>query len=598
MRFEERVKAGFLQDKGKELVKAPILDCCEPGRPLFARTYSYSVINFAMRVFYLEEEQFYEDANKALEENCRLYIDNKECRDDRDSFYWSIDIFTRIVEYYGRKGTKAPGRLSPEAEELFLEMAYCWCRNNSASDKAEYTESMTWHVWESENHHIQLFSTAWQLSKILKESEYGAKLRYDDGRSASEHFAMWNEYVRHWLSQRAKKSLFVEAANGDYACETLKGIYNIYDFTEDITMKRLAKNLLDLYWATWAEEQINGVRGGGKTRVYPDWLVRGSDGLKNWAYYTFGIGELQPVHQNDYTIMTSAYRPDEMVSMIADGKKGCYEIESRPLGLAKEGYYVNPDYRLKTDWGGIYRYSYVTDAFIMGTIMTPACKYEDWTLISSQNRFQGAIFASDIDARIVPVPECLASDRTPIMRSYNQFYSAQRKGTLLTRKLNTAVDVGTMRIWFSNAGGLSNIVETEGWIFTATQGAYGAVKVILGGYEKVYTEKGLWIVCEEEYTPVILEVKASDEYEDFDSFAQNVIQTKLECGEKEVVYCSLDKDIFRFDHDYRVLPTINGEPAVKIIDKSFHSPYVQSDWDSGVVELKYMDKRKVLDFRF
>lgn len=594
--FSERAKQGFNENKGKPLVKAEILDCCEPGRPLFARTYSYSVINFAMRVFWLGEEEYYDTANEALIENCDVYIDHKECRDDRDSFYWSIDVFTRIVEFFGKNGTIAPGRLSEAAEKKFIEMSYCWCKNNSDPAKAEFKECKTWNVWESENHHIQTFSTAWHLSKLMMADEHGSARVYDDGRCAESHYKMWSEYIKQWLSERAKKSLFVESANGDYACETLKGVYNIYDFTDDTKMKELAKNLLDLYWATWAEEQINGVRGGGKTRVYPDWLVRGEDGLKNWAYYTLGIGTLQPVHHNDYTIMTSTYRPDDIVAELAYGKKGTYEIKSRPLGLAKPGYYLNPDYRLRTDWGGIYRYSYVTEHFIIGTLMAEAHDFEDWTLISSQNRFQGVIFSSDKDARIAPVPQCMASDSTPIMRSYNQHYSVQSKGTLITRKLNTSVDVGTMRVWFSNAGGVSNITEENGWIFSKTDGAYAAVKVIDGGYTVNKEEKGLWVECEKEYSPVILEVADISKYESFDEFKTAIFDTKLKEDNSGWYYTSIYGDDFVFYKDFRAMPVINGKESVQQIGKAFESPYIDSDWNSGIVRIRYGESERVLDF--
>ena len=46
-----------------------------------------------------------------------------------------------------------------------------------------------------------------------------------------------------------------------------QGIYNFRDFADDPTLRIRAGLLLDLYWATWGQEQINGVRGGGKTRV-------------------------------------------------------------------------------------------------------------------------------------------------------------------------------------------------------------------------------------------------------------------------------------------------------------------------------------------
>ena len=70
-------------------------------RPEIANTFSYSIANFAMRVFTLEEEERYEEANQAIIRNCEYYETHQGVRDDRDSYYWSICLFLRILKKYG-----------------------------------------------------------------------------------------------------------------------------------------------------------------------------------------------------------------------------------------------------------------------------------------------------------------------------------------------------------------------------------------------------------------------------------------------------------------------------------------------------------------
>ena len=599
MDFQQRVKECFLTEKGTPLKKAKILDCCEPGRPLFARTYSYSIINFAMRVFYLGEKDYFQEANDALLENCRFYIDNKICRDDRDSFYWSIDIFCRIVEFFGSHGSVTPGLLYRSTEEKFLEMAYCWCKNNSVPDMWEYKKCGTWNVHESENHHSQGFTTCWHLSKLMMQDAFSCDWKYDDGRTAKEHFLNWSEYINVWISERARKSLFVECANGHYACETLKGIYNVFDFTPDEKTKRLARNLLDLYYATWAEEQLNGVRGGGKTRIYPNLSIKGNDGIRGWMYYYLGIGQKRTPGGNDYTVMTSAYRPLDIIAKLAlrPQQRGAYEIKSQPLGLCEKGYYRNPDYRLKRDSGGICRYSYATEKYIIGSLITAPREFTDWTLISSQNRFQGVIFGSHPDARIVPIPECLASDKTPIMRSYNQHYSAQRKSCLITQKLETSVDTGPMRVFFSRAGELDRLIEKNGWLFSRTEGAFAAVYIADGGYELISTDAGVYAVCKNQYSPVILETALESESAELDAFIDAILKNPLTQSEALLRYTSLNGDEFEFRKDYSALPTINGKAALQQSDMAFESPFVRGKWNEGIVTVSFDGETKTLDFR-
>jgi len=47
-------------------------------------------------------------------------------------FYWSMDTLCRIVEFYGREGSRRAGRLSNEAEGAALEMMWLWAKENSA----------------------------------------------------------------------------------------------------------------------------------------------------------------------------------------------------------------------------------------------------------------------------------------------------------------------------------------------------------------------------------------------------------------------------------------------------------------------------------
>jgi len=596
--FEEKVKKAFLMNKGKSLEKKEILPYAEPGRPTFAREYSYSIINFAFRVFWLEEKEFYFQANEELRENCRFYIKDEDCRNDRDSFYWSIDVFCRIVEFFGAKGSIRSGVLEAETEKLFLDMAYLWCKNNSIMTRADFSENRTWHVWESENHHVQGFTTAWQLSRFLMTSEKYRDKYYDDGKLPREHYEAWNLYIQEWCRQRAKKSLFIEVANGNYAAETLKGIYNVLDFSPDPATRKLAAALLDLYWASWAEEQINGVRGGGKTRVYPHWTRVGSDGIGQWSKFYMGEEEIVSLRGNDYTVMSSTYRIPELICELALSaeERGTYEIIQRPLGLAEKGFYINPDYHVVKDWGGIVRYSYVTPKFIMGSLMTEVRPMEDWTLLSSQNRFQGVIFASHTDARIVPVPECLTSDATPVNRSYNQHYSAQRKGTLITQKIPTCEDVGAMRIFISDAGSLRDYLVEGQWIFTKTAGAYAAIRIVDGGFYEEETDKGCYLVCENQWSPVILEVAEENGKLSFEDFKKTVQKLSLEMTETGIVYRSYYGDKFNFSTDFSSVPCINGQPTIKKPAKAFDSPFIQEDWDSGEVTIRFRDKQIQLNF--
>ena len=431
--FESRREAMIrsLADKPfRPAAKRPPL---KPGRGRYTRQYSYSVTDFAMKSYWLNQQL--PEANAALTENCRFYIQNPAERNDRDSFYWASDVICRMVELFGSHGSIAAGRMDAATQDAVLEMAWLYCLDNSLLADAETSKSKTWYIRESENHHLQHFSTCWHFTKFLQDAPPYQTRRLQDGQTAAAHFRAWTQYAKEYLAQRARKGLFVEIASTGYGFQSLKCIYGFYDFADDPVLQQRAGYFLDLFWADWAQEQIDGVRGGGKTRIYQDLnsQVQINDRTAEMAKYYLGTGNLVPPSGNLYSPLTSAYRLPLVVMDIALDRegRGVYEVKERRMGLAQAGYYTPPAYRLRTDFGGILRYSYCTPDFIMGTLMHQARPLEDWVMISSQNRWHGVIFHGHPNARIYP--QCrAAADR----RTLNQQWSVQRQGTLIAQKLD------------------------------------------------------------------------------------------------------------------------------------------------------------------
>lgn len=591
--FETRRDEAFEQLRGKPLVVAKKEPPLSPDRTLYTRKFSFSLLNFALKSFWLNEQ--IELANKALDENSDYYTDNLPALKGRDSFYWSADELTRIIEFFGSKGTRTPHLVSKETESKIYKMMWQHAKVLSKISNAEYKKSETWFIDESENHHIQGFSTYWHFSKLLKDNPEYKNRKYDDGFTALEHYNAWNEYCKQWLIERAKKGLFVEMANESYGLSTLKGVYNFYDFG-DTKLSKLSGMLLDLFWAAWAEEQIDGVRGGSKSRVYPGGNSKSGQGnFWKMAWYYFGTTEPSLLRDNLLSLATSKYTPALVVyDMALDTEgRGEYEIKQRRLGLTITGYHTPPDYRLRTDSGGIVRYSYCTPDFIMGTAHFEALPFSSWTMISSQNRWQGIIFKGNPNARIFP--QC-SDDVT--QRSYNQHWSIQNKGCLITQKLPNdtySKDGRPMRVYFSKKG-LSNMVEKEGWVFVSGQDAYTAVKCVSKGYKWVEDAAGKWLMCEDEYTPVIFEVGRKKDYSTYNQFQEKILALPISFDGKMLSYTSSYNDNFNFYTDLSKMPTINDKAINLAPQLVFDSPFIKSLYNSGIVEITKGDRKLKLDF--
>jgi len=459
--------------------------------------------------------------------------------------------------------------------------------------------------------------TTWSFCGALKNSESFSERSFEGGGIASEHYDAWVKYFKAYFRARSGKGQCVEIASKNYNAHTIMNWYNLHDFSEDDELRELAACFLDLYWATWAEEQIDLVRGGGKTRVYqgPASKTGGGGAIARMAAMHLETGSWTwpqtNLQSSDWAVVTSTYQMPNLVKRLAleTENRGEYEVIQRCMGLQEPGYKRVPDppiahfglNRFRTDYGGFLRYSYCTPDYVMGTLMVEPRPLDDWVGCATQNRWQGVIFKGNQDAAIVP--ECLAIDAHLNVLNHpntmNQHWSVQRRGTLITQKLKTGLfseRTGESRVWISGSG-LSEPLENKGWIYVEAASAFAALKVVDGGmiWDSV-EESGRWLKCCEDLSPIIIEVGRKKDYATIEIFQESIESLELKFGNSILMYSGLSGDSFRFYADFSSMPEVNGEVINMSPDKGYESPFVKSDWDSGIVNIAYGDESKTLNF--
>ena len=606
---EKRFERGWLSRRGEPYVECPVVPPIFAGHPRVARYYSRSISLFAIRVFHNREVEYYALANEKIAENCRFYIENTDVRDDRDSFYWNIGELCRVMLHFGRNGDQEKGLVTPETEAVFMEMAMGYCRDMSKLYDAECDGNKTWRVYESENHHVQRDSAIWQLMHVLllDDPDNGNAVMADGG-TLKEHFDAWTAFFKAWIRQRAGKSMFIEVQSRVYGVHTMKNIYPLYDMSDDPELKRLAGNIITLFWALWAQEQLMGVSGGGMSRVYPETARKTRGEAADWAWYYTGMGTFAPPREMEYVMLDSAWRMPEMIARMAlnPEERGEYEIEMRPLGYAlPEDKF--PNYRPDPENGHIYRYSWCTPDFIAGTQMYPQCDSVHWCLISSQNRFHGVIYGEE-DAQLLPIPEPLGMHNLHSVEpniTFNAFWSMQKKGTLITQKNHGTHDAGRMRVWLSDAGGVSDVTERDGWLFLKCGGAFSAIRVARGGYSLVKAGDGrpmpcnalgTFLICADEWAPVITETARMKDFASFEAFMEAVCRLKPVFEGETMRYTSLYGNDFVMKLDGSNDSAIDGAPYVRDINYSFQSPFVSMPWKGTRAEIAFAGEKLILDF--
>lgn len=591
--YEMRREAGFAMLKGKPLERVEVQEPVFEGGANYSRLFSYALIDYAFKCFWLGEN--IEGANAALLENANYYIGYPRAYSDPDSFYWSADQLCRIIEFYGDKGSKQAGLLKPHVEERMLLMMWQYSKQQSQIAKADFSVSKTWNIEGSENHDVQMFTTAWHFAKLLKDHPDYRDKRYDDGYVAAQHYEAWSKYIAEWIKERARKGLFVEMCNDDYNLLSLKGLYNIYDFGSK-ELSHLTENLLNLFWTAWAQEQKGAIWGGAKSRYYPVNAHSGRLLCYRMGWYYFGLGMMNPPYQNLFTLITSDFRPDPIVEQIAlnASKTNTYEVYQRRVGLAQPGFHAggNEPYKLITD-RGLLRYTYNTPEYMAGTFMSEALSFEKWTLISSQNRWAGVIFEGNPDSRIYAV--CKTGSDS---RAYNQFWCVQKKGAMIFQRLpdDTHCKNGyDMMIWISRLG-ITDFTEREGWVFYKAPKAYVAIKAIDSEYKMEGVNYGRTYTPKNWYAPIVVEVAASSNFKNYEDFQNKIIAHQCEISGNRAFYESFDGHLISLPTNYEGLPQIDGQDVEINPEAGMSSPFLNTQYDSGKVDITYGDMKKTLDF--
>ena len=555
--------------------------------------------DFALAAYWLNEQMTVADDELTACVTNGLYQNSM----NDNWFHWHAYLQERIYFLFSSQSDFFPGRMSTTAENAILEMLWNWaapsCRIEMASP-----ETVNW-VWGSENHHAQAWVGFWGAAHIFKDHPDYQNLTYADGSTPAEMAVAFDEYFKVYAQECATKGLAVEMGSPSYAKYTVNTWYNLADFSEDPVLKESMSMLLDLYWADWAAEQINGVRGGSRHRCYPGNSSMTRSGGDEAAWYHFGLGIAESKHPGVMCAASALWRPSRAtVGLALDVEgRGSYEYVTRRLGLKETGsitnfvqdvnnpfYVASGVYRLNPDGGALLRTTWCSPDFLMGTSQVDLLTQADWTKISSQNHWNGVIFGGNNTARIFTQPDTPASGSV-----YNAEWGVQKKGVQILQRLHESNATG-QRVWFDAS---LTRVETNGWIFARAPQAYAAVRVVSGGgsweIDPDYPAQGEWLVLTNEFSPVIIEVVSTNDVIGFSGFQSDVMGNDLQVTSQRVDYSSsFYGTTLTLFSDQNDVPLVDGVPLDFSPVRAYDSPYIQGDFGGNFVFITYANHESVV----
>lgn len=594
--------------------------------PNFVRPQSYDLLSYALRCFWNQED--IAGANRAVAAHNSQYLDpvlGKTRMFDGDSFYWPIGLLFECIELFGNAGSMARALLSADNERTSLEMLKYYA--DAMSTSSEYATSTVWSIRGSENHHVQRSYCLWHTAKLLNSSPEFRNLLLADGQLPVEHLKGWTAWFKYWIREHAKRCTTVEYGGDEYNATTLKGLYVLAAFTDDLELNCLAQSFIEVFWSTWVQEHtqvassaaggVDFVRGGAKARIYPEdallgretsWIFQQHDAIQQLCYYYSGRGQGGPLEADAMMLLAAGIEPhDQIIARISESNEVSYEVTERIVGM-----FDDQKYALKRT--GIHyvdtkpartflKYSYCTPEFTMGSVLCPALREWEWTMISSQNRWAGVTCMAHIDARVG-----FYADPTRNLRSYNSFWSVQKLGTMIAQKLHGdplstdgrirySKDAGPLRVWVA-AAGRSSFDITGSWAFVTYGNCWVGVGFPEGGFAIDIDAKGrgLWLRPLEEHAPIVIEVSRAVELS-FAQFKQAILSNKpATVSPAMIAYTSIGSDLLELPLNGVGLPRINGVEVNLEPVAGRDGPYLQSEWGSGKVVYRRHRSTIVYDF--
>jgi len=586
--------------------------------------------------------------------------------------HWCLAInqqFYHMYYAFGSKGTTAPGRLYPKTEKAMLELL--WHRMEYKND-IHLSRQSTWWMIGSENHDLVAKVCSLISSRIfMNEPDFRDRVYPDlgsgggnhywfhrmygkdavdgpegrandkDGKAytAADHYRAWVDYFDEYFTERAKKGFFLEVASPGYMAVTVTYLTDVFDLCGDRELTVKAEKFLNVVWADWAVDQVNGVRGGAKTRdsghKHLNTYFWKDSMYKRGRFYLGGAGD-SGTHY--FAQLLSRFEVDPIIWHMALDREGGGEfayisrkpgeeenVWPRPLGAERT--------MLCDTESRFVRYSWVTPDYILGCQMDhPGAVHSH---LSNANRWQGMIFKSDSGSRVYPA--AVSQDKEGKLTEAHTYYKClQDEKVMLVQQSRAWTQVNPD--WFPAKGSpvkpaavffgghLDHVEEKDGWIFVEHGDAFLAVRPVMGEYAQGWTilkdeaSAGLtspviedsydWspdrkmIVCKDNYAGIIFEASRRVHHKTLKAFMADILDNTLVL-DKTVVPgwhilryrgCGENAKELTFNLASNEIPFIGGERVKYAPDMLFDSPYLKSEYNSGVINIEYGDHRLDYDF--
>ena len=591
---------------------------------------------WCLAALYLNEKT--DAANRRLRDNARAYCDAMQSDATETAFrpekksglspwaYFALTDYVRILCLFRAGSKHHPARLQPGTEAAMKEALWWLVKTKSKVAEASLEHLLVHHG--TENHDLTLRPNYYLVASLFKEDPAFRDRRYDDGHTASEHFAAYNAYFREWPRKRATVGLWFEMGSDTYQKYSYPALFNLHELSPDPVVRKRFGMFLDVAFVEEAQVSIRGRRGGGRSRAgygknnfesYKD-LLYAPEGIRGGCTHSKVIETSQYQLPPGAILLRKMAFPAEKPFLIVNRVPG----ELRP-GRAVIG--KDDRHNSYVEDSALVNYVYRTPHYMLGsTLQNPSLSMEidgkqvlKYSGISRQNRWCGMLF-QDPDDRY-PVRGALKKradnemcavypevKKTRAGRPQHPHWSFQHQNVLLIQRIVPLQGMGsysTGRMSIRFHGRALEKVEEDDWIFASNGKAFVAVRFLDGPHEWDETGEVAGPAQHDRTstTRALIHSGDIDASESFDAFRASVLGNPLKIEKDRVEYRPSQGgpvlECFRYDateYEKFRLPRVDGKEVDLRPEWTYRSPYLNGRPGDGRVTVTVGPVKSIYDF--
>lgn len=470
--------------------------------------------------------------------------------------------------------------------------------------------------YQSENHALIFHATRYLMAQEFRQEIFQAY-----GQTGEELIPLETEWLTRYLRHRAQRG-WGEFDSAVYMCPDWECLCGLYDYSQDVALKELVGQMMNLLLADMAVDSLQGMYAGAHGRIYPSQaLNHASEPTRVLQYIYFGLFEPTEVTGHNFLLDATVcrFRPHPVVVDLALNRTEPYENRER-----KHLHNLADVLPLEPLEGSVRKYTYWTPDYAMGTVQFqddyPAnsprpCDCLSHPLMALHGRVEAGqsctreyahhqqhqwdlSFAARPDARLFthhPGPDGTHNHWTGDRRCGCGHFFQNKTALVALYDIPQDQPMAWIHAYVPKSA-FDEVVERKGVIFVRSRESVAALR-LLPHYR--WTREGEWkereVISDGRRHGVICEVGSLADFASFAAFQEEILGNAVCYDESALTLSYASKRAGLLEIDTRGKRHWNGKP-VDLNYPTYECSHLRSAWKSGQIEVIGSSERLKLVF--